>query len=146
MGEAGRVAVGYIEGLVGFFRTGRPLYSDLLADDVVVTIPGTSRISGTIKGKQSMAEAAAAIGSLVPCAPGFTIVIERIIEQGRRVCVLARGHAEAATGRPYNNRYMFFFSVEQGLIKEIVECGDTALIDWSVFGEGHADEDRSEVI
>jgi ketosteroid isomerase-like protein len=104
----------------------------LFADDATWTNIGTTRFSGTFRGKQTIIEGL--IGPLFASLKnGITSEVDAIIADGERAVVLSRGQAETAAGVPYNNTYAQVFTVRDGLIVTVHEYMDTALVD-RVFG------------
>ena len=124
----------------------RHLYSELsrgnsrplrehLADDVVWTIIGSTRLSGTSRGPDEVvsklfAPLAAALSGPVR----FTV--DRLVAEGDIVVMEARGEATSAAGRPYNNRYCIVFRLAGGKLAEITDYVDTELITSSLFPDG----------
>ncbi len=104
----------------------------LLADDLVWTVMGRTRFSGTYTGKQQVLEEL--VGPLFSqLKAGIHMTIEAMVAEGDRVVVQARGKAETHEGVPYNNPYLDIMRIEGGRIREVVEYLDTALVD-KVFG------------
>ena len=104
-----------------------------LADDVEFTIEGTTKFSGTFRGKQRVID-----GLLQPLMAelegGLAIAVDRIYADGDTVIVQAHGTSKTKRGGSYNNRYCQVFRVEGGKVKSMVEYLDTALVD-QAFGK-----------
>jgi len=106
-----------------------------LADDMVWTIIGSTRLSGTFRGRDEVASklfaplAAALRGPIL-----FTV--DRLVAEGDIVVMEARGEATSAAGRPYNNRYCIVFRLAGGKLAEITDYVDTELITSSLFPAG----------
>jgi len=99
----------------------------LLADDLVWTDIGSTRFAGRYEGKGSVLQDL--IGPLfAQLKSGIHTTIERIVAEGEYVVVQSRGEAETVAGVPYNNSYCQVFTVRDGLIREVVEYCDTALV------------------
>lgn len=100
---------------------------EVLADDVVWHVTGTTKFSGAYHGKASLMN-----DLVVPLfsqfADQYTTVADRIIADDEYAVVECRGKATTKSGRPYNNRYCFVFRIDQGQIKEVVEYMDTNLV------------------
>jgi ketosteroid isomerase-like protein len=106
---------------------------DLVADDITWTDIGSTKFSGTYKGKQAVAEEL--LGPLFgQLKAGIASTIEALIAEGDMVVALTKGQAETHDGTPYNNTYCQVIRIEDGKIAEVTEYMDTALID-AVFGK-----------
>ena len=98
-----------------------------LHDDVAWHVTGTTKFSGTYRGKTSLLnDLVLPLFSLF--ADQYTNVADRFIADGDYVAVECRGKATTKTGRPYNNKYCFVFRIENGKIKEVTEYMDTQLV------------------
>ena len=105
---------------------------ELLSDGLIWTGVGTSKFSGTHKGKEKVLQDL--IGPLFSSLKqGIYTTVENMIAEGDSVVIRATGKAETLEGKDYNNKYCFIFRIEQGKICEVVEYCDTALIN-EVFG------------
>jgi len=99
----------------------------LIADDVVWTNVGTTKFSGRYEGKQLVMEKL--LGPLFGrLKRGITMNVHRLVAEGDHVVAQSSGTAETLDGRPYNNRYCWIVRVRDGLIAEVTEYSDTALI------------------
>ena len=104
----------------------------LVADDVVWNNIGSTRFSGSYRGKQTLIENL--LGPLFGALKnGIAMRVDDLIAEGDLVAVLATGSAETHAGVPYNNSYCQVFRIRGGLIAEVREYMDTALVD-RVFG------------
>jgi len=104
----------------------------LLTDDVTWTNIGSTKFSGTYIGKQAIAEDL--LGPLFSqLKAGISSQIERLTAEGDIVVAQTSGTAETMDGTPYNNTYCQVIRIRDGLIADVKEYMDTALID-SVFG------------
>jgi ketosteroid isomerase-like protein len=108
-------------------------FLNALADDVSFTIIGSTKYSGTFKGKQEL------INKLL--APlnaqiegGMTITPDNLIADGDFVAMQARGKALSKNGRRYDNTYCHVFRFANGKVQEVTEYLDTELIT-SAFGK-----------
>ena len=108
-------------------------FLNALADDVSFTIIGSTKYSGTFKGKQEL------INKLL--APlnaqiegGMTITPDNLIADGDFVAMQARGKALSKNGRRYDNTYCHVFRFANGLVQQVTEYLDTELIT-SAFGK-----------
>lgn len=106
-----------------------------LAADVVWTIIGSTRLSGTFRGRDEVtgklfAPLAAALGSPIRFDVG------RLIAEGDIVVMEARGEATSAAGQPYNNQYCIVFRLADGKLAEVTDYVDTELITSSLFPGG----------
>ena len=104
----------------------------LLSDDIVWTNIGSTRFSGTYRGKQMLLELL--LGPLFDqLKAGIGSEIERLTAEGDIVVAQTSGTAETLDGRPYNNSYCQVIRVANGKITAVKEYFDTALTD-AVFG------------
>jgi hypothetical protein len=105
---------------------------DMLADDVTWTNIGSTRFSGTYRGKAELLEKL-----LLPLfgqlKSGISSEIENMIAEGDHVVAQTNGTAETTDGAPYNNSYCQVVRVREGKIVEVKEYFDTELVS-SVFG------------
>jgi ketosteroid isomerase-like protein len=61
------------------------------------------------------------------------VIVDDVICEGDRCVKIAHSEGRMADGRPYRNEYATVFRFENGVIVDVVEYLDTALIE-SVFG------------
>lgn len=105
----------------------------LFADDVVYDLKGTTPVSGTYRGKQSIAE-----DFFIPWRRqidgDLIVTVDELIGEGDRVVALGRGKAQTVFGMSYDNDYAFVFRVRQGKIVEVIEYLDTALVEIAAYG------------
>ena len=100
---------------------------DVLADDVAWHVTGTTKFSGTYRGKATlMNELVVPLFSQL--ADQFVMTADRFIADDNYVVVEARGKATTKAGRSYNNKYCLVFRMEDGKIKEVTEYMDTQLV------------------
>src|SRR5258706_10653848 len=99
-----------------------------LADDLEFTIEGTTKFSGTFRGKQDIV-ARLLTPLMNELEGGLAIDVKRIYADGDTVVVQARGRSATKRGGTYNNSYCQIFRVEGGKVKSMVEYLDTALVD-----------------
>ncbi|MGH8782007.1 nuclear transport factor 2 family protein [Paraburkholderia sp.] len=99
-----------------------------MADDFVWRIIGSTAWSGTYNGK---ADVIARL--LEPLYAQFKapsrIVPSRILADGDHVVVQCDGDATTLSGEQYANTYCLVIRVEDGMLRELTEYCDTALID-----------------
>jgi ketosteroid isomerase-like protein len=97
-----------------------------LSDDVTFTLIGSTRFSGTLRGKREVIDRL-----LTPLGAaldgGIALRIERMIGEDDWVVVLSRGQATAKGGTPYCNTYCHAFRVAAGKVCEAREYFDTQL-------------------
>jgi ketosteroid isomerase-like protein len=103
------------------------LFTERMADDFRWINIGTTKWSGTFDGK------AAVLRDLL--APLRARLVERsrtsahrFIAEGDHVVVEARGDNVTKAGMRYDNEYCFVFRLSGGMIREVKEYSDTALI------------------
>ena len=107
-------------------------YLEPMADDLRLTIIGTTKYSGTFIGR---AEYEKLLRSLPALFKGRVPLLkpENFIAEDDYVVAQLRGESISADGTPYNNRYCMVFRFADGKIQEITEYLDTELIA-EVFG------------
>ena len=104
----------------------------LLADDIQWTNIGSTQLSGTFSGKQSLMEEL--LGPLFgQLKAGIASEIVQLTAEGDIVVAQTRGTAETHDGTPYNNTYCQVIRIRDGQFAEVMEYMDTALVD-AVFG------------
>jgi ketosteroid isomerase-like protein len=107
---------------------------EMLADDVTWTNIGSTKFSGTYRGKAQLLEKL-----LLPLfgelKSGISSEIENMIAEGDHVVVQTNGTAETTKGVPYNNSYCQVIRLRESKILEVKEYFDTELVS-SVFGRG----------
>jgi ketosteroid isomerase-like protein len=108
-------------------------FLNALADDVSFTIIGSTKYSGTFKGKQELInKLLAPLNAQVE--GGMTITPDNLIADGDFVAMQARGKALSKNGRRYDNTYCHVFRFANGKVQEVTEYLDTELIT-SAFGK-----------
>jgi ketosteroid isomerase-like protein len=97
-----------------------------LADDVLWTNVGSTRYSGSFRGKSTLVAdlLQPVFGQL---KAGIASTVDNVIAEGDYVAVQSRGTAETTDGKPYNNTYCHVFRVVNGQIAEVTEYLDTQL-------------------
>lgn len=110
------------------------LWLERMADDVIFTIIGTTRFSGTFRGKQELVEKAMGPMQQLLVPGSVSLRIVDMIEEGDKVVMLARGAAKTRAGKEHNNSYAMIFTIVDEKIVEVMEYLDTALVD-EVFGK-----------
>ena len=99
-----------------------------MADDFVWRIIGTTAWSGTYNGKADVIERL-----LRPLYAQFTapsrINPTRILADENYVVVQCDGDATTLSGERYANTYCFVIRLEDGMLRELTEYMDTALVD-----------------
>jgi uncharacterized protein len=107
---------------------GRDGWLAALAEDARWTVMGRTSWSRTYEGK-------AAIGAelIEPLAAQYAGPYRRdtvqLIGEGDWVVARCQGDVTLRTGERYDNQYCFWFRLRDGLIVEIIEYGDTALVE-----------------
>ena len=105
----------------------------LIADDISWSNIGSTKFSGTFKGKQALTEQL--LGPLFgQLKAGIASTLEALIAEDDIVVALTKGQAETHDGTPYNNTYCQVMRIADGKIAEVTEYMDTALVD-AVFGK-----------
>ena len=104
----------------------------LLADDITWTNIGSTKLSGTYLGKQTLINQL--IGPLFSqLKAGIASEVERLTAESDIVVAQTSGSAETLDGVPYNNSYCQVVRIRNGKIAEVKEYFDTELTS-SVFG------------
>lgn len=101
---------------------------DALADDCSWTFPGNWSWSQTFAPKSEV------VGRLlVPLTRqfdgGYRLEADLVLVDGDRVVVQGRGYAVTRRGAAYNQTYCFILQLRDGLIVEVIEHCDTALVE-----------------
>ena len=108
-------------------------FLDNLADDVRVTLIGTTVFSGTCNGKKEFTEKV-----LAPISKqldgGITITPDNFIAEGDFVAMQARGKSTTKAGKSYNNTYCQVFRIVNSKVQEMTEYLDTELVT-AAFGK-----------
>lgn len=100
----------------------------MLADDVCWEVIGTTSWSRSYAGKEAVLRQLR--GPLAANFAGGNIVTaERILVDGDVAAVEGRNHSVTHAGERYANRYCWVMRFSDGLVSEIVEYCDTALIE-----------------
>ncbi len=98
----------------------------LLADDVVWINIGTTKFSGTYRGKQALIEQL--LGPLfAQLKAGISTTVENLIAEADMVVAQTAGTAETTDDVPYNNSYCQVMRIRDGRIAEVKEYFDTQL-------------------
>jgi len=109
-------------------RGERAPFGAAMHEEAVWIMKGATAWSGTYRGR---AEIAARL--LTPLFAQFTGQYRnrpvRILADGDFVVVECEGEVMTRSGAPYNNQYCYIFRLEGGLIRELTEYMDTALVD-----------------
>lgn len=106
---------------------GRP-FVDAMADDFCWHMIGNTAWSGSYHGKQAVRERLLA-PLMAQFADRYTSTATRIVAEGDIVVVECRGRVTTHAGKPYHNRYCMVIRMEDGLMKELTEYLDTALVE-----------------
>ena len=104
-----------------------PPFVESLADDICWTIIGSTKFSGTYRGKQAVLNEL-----LRPLfarfADQYTNTAHRFIAEDDYVVVECRGRVTTKSGAPYNNTYCWVCRVADGKLQELTEYLDTELV------------------
>jgi uncharacterized protein len=103
-------------------------FIDCLAEDIRWTVIGTTKFSGTIKGKSNVTKKLFDRVAAQLDGPTKT-TINNLIAEGPYVVVESSGRVVTTAGKPYNNTYCEIFRLVDGKVKEVKVYLDTALID-----------------
>ncbi len=100
---------------------------DAMHDDACYWVIGTTKFSGTFKGKQTFIEESV-IPSTANMVLPFTGKISDVIVDGNKAAMLMTGHMMTKDGRPYDNTYCIIYTVENDRIVDVREYCDTDLV------------------
>ena len=107
-------------------------FLEALHDDVLWTVIGTTRWSGTFRGKEAvLRELLRPLGERL--ALPHKVHLRRIVAEDDVVVTELRGESTTKEGVPYHNTYCCVHRLENGRIRELTEYSDTALMT-SVLG------------
>jgi ketosteroid isomerase-like protein len=106
---------------------GRP-FVEAMADDFCWHMTGRTAWSGSYRGKQQVRERLLA-PLMAQFADRYTSTATRIVAEGDIVVVECQGRVTTHAGQPYHNRYCMVIRMEDGLMKELTEYLDTALVE-----------------
>lgn len=105
---------------------GQP-FLESMADDFCWHITGTTKWSGTYKGKASVRRDL--LGPLMSqFVERYTNVPVRLIAEDDFVVVECRGKATTKSGKSYNNTYCWVCRFGNGKLRELTEYLDTELV------------------
>ena len=105
---------------------GKP-FVESLADDFCWTIIGSTKWSGTYRGKQAvLSELLRPL--FAQFADQYTNTAHRFIAEDDYVVVECRGRVTTKSGAPYNNTYCWICRVADGKLQELTEYLDTELV------------------
>lgn len=106
------------------WANGRGSVFDLLAEDAVWTVAGSSPVSGVYHTRQELIE-----GAVEPIhnrlATSIRSEVKQIIAQGNQVVVLWDGYAQTYEGSQYVNSYAWHLVFADGKITEVTAFLDT---------------------
>jgi ketosteroid isomerase-like protein len=102
-------------------------FVESLADDICWTIIGSTKWSGTYRGKQAV------LNELLrplfaQFADQYTNTAHRFIAEDDYVVVECRGRVTTKSGAPYNNTYCWICRFADGKLQELTEYLDTELV------------------
>ena len=103
------------------------------ADDFCWTVIGTTKWSGTYRGKQAVLDRL--MGPLMAqFAERYTNTAHRFIAEDDYVVVECRGRVTTKSAKPYNNTYCYVIRLEGGKLRSLTDYLDTALVE-SALGD-----------
>jgi hypothetical protein len=98
--------------------------------DAFTNTQGFAGVSGR-RNRETMVATASAFREIVPT--GFRPDIKKVVAEGETVVLEFEGNAVLSNGKPYCNQYVFVFSFENGLIKQLNEYFCTVLADTTIL-------------
>lgn len=119
---------GLMQNVCSELERGNPRpFVDCMAEDFTWHMIGTTKWSGTYRGKEVVRRELFA--PLMASLEGrYTNAPVRILADGDHVVVECRGNATTKSGKPYNNTYCWVCRLEGGQLKELTEYMDTELV------------------
>ena len=97
------------------------------ADDFCWTVTGTTKWSGTYRGKQAvLKDLMSPLFSTF--ADQYRNTAQRFIAEDDYVVVECRGQVTTKSGKPYNNTYCYVCRLQDGKLRELTEYFDTLLV------------------
>lgn len=106
------------------WRDGRGSFFDLLAEDAVWTVAGSSPVSGIYATREALLE-----GAVHPIharlTTAITPTVTDIVARSDRVVVFWEGEAQARDGSRYTNSYAWHLVVAEGKITQVTAYLDT---------------------
>ena len=126
MGAAENKAL--IQNMFAELSKGNPqAFLNSMADDVRVTLIGTTKFSGTFNGKKEFIDKVLApLGAQLE--GGIAMATDNFIAEGDYVAMQARGKSNTKNGGTYNNTYCQVFRIANGKVQEMTEYLDTELV------------------
>lgn len=104
--------------------------AECLTADAVTVTKGFAGVSGQ-RDRATMLATVEAFGEMVPT--GFRPIVERVVAEGDTVVVEWKGDAVLSNGQPYGNEYVFIFTFEGDLIRQLNEYFCTVLADRTIL-------------
>jgi len=102
-------------------------FRDAMAEDFSWTIIGTTKWSGTYRGKRAvLTELMAPL--FAQFADQYTNTADRFIAEDDHVVVQCLGWVTTKAGDPYNNTYCYVCRLAEGKLQELTEYCDTELV------------------
>jgi uncharacterized protein len=119
----------WMQGIFGELSSGNgEPFVDAMAEDFCWTIVGTTNWSRTYRGKAAVRRDL--LGPLFAQFEGrYTNTAKRILSDEDYVVVECTGRATTTAGKSYNNTYCYVIQVANGMMKELTEYCDTALLE-----------------
>jgi ketosteroid isomerase-like protein len=98
------------------------------ADDFCWTVIGTTKWSGTYRGKHAVLKELME-PLFAQFAHRYTNTAHRFIAEDDYVVVECRGHVTTKAGQPYNNTYCYVIRLDGGKLRELIDYLDAALLE-----------------
>lgn len=95
---------------------------DMLADDVVWSVPGDWEMAG----QRNKAELRVMMEGLNQFDGGLSFDRHSVTAEGDRVVVFTGVAGRLLDGREYRNQIVFIFTIRDGLIESVIEMPDSA--------------------
>ncbi|TNE60544.1 MAG: nuclear transport factor 2 family protein [Alphaproteobacteria bacterium] len=106
---------------------GRPFVA-AMAEDFAWMICGNTHWSGLYQGRDTVQRELLA-PLFAQFADRYRNTAHRILADGDFVVVECTGRVMTKTGKPYNNSYCYVIRMQGGMMKQLTEYLDTALVD-----------------
>jgi uncharacterized protein len=112
-------------------------FGEAMADDFCWTIIGTTKWSGTYRGKESVLKELMR-PLYAQFADRYKSTADRFIAEDDHVVIECRGQVTTKAGKAYNNTYCYVCRLADGKLRELTEYLDTELVTAALAGPGAA--------
>lgn len=124
----GQIAREFINRFSTILRGNKSDPYSLCHRDIEVMLTGNLDMSGSISGLDAYRERVESMQPAIRFSNHNGIYVERILEDGDQVLVIARGLIGFHNNRIYNNEYAMWMQFRDGLIYRLYEDCDMSLV------------------